>query len=165
MSKIFFNSWESLIHILVVGVLGYLSLIFILRITGNRTLSKMNSFDFVITIALGSTYSSALLQKDVSLTDAVLAFFVLAGLQFLITFLSVRFRSIDRLVKGEPVVLYANGEFQRIKMKKAHVTEDEVISGVRQQGLSSISDADFVVLETNGKIVATSIVLSSNHKH
>lgn len=164
MSGFFFSTTDSLVHLFVVGVLGYISLILILRITGNRTLSKMNSFDFIITIALGSSFASALHQKSVALSDAVGAFVLLAGLQFIITWLSVRFPRFNKFVKGNPVLLFAEGEFLRQAMKKAHVTEDEVISGIRQQGVSSIEEVSFVVLEANGKIVAAVKKLSSEER-
>ncbi len=86
----FFGSWYSLLRILVVGVLAYVALIVLLRVTGKRTLSKMNAFDLVVTVALGSTLATVLLSKDVALADGVVAFALLIGLQFIITWLSVR---------------------------------------------------------------------------
>jgi uncharacterized membrane protein YcaP (DUF421 family) len=58
MEKIFFNVWESIVRTLVIGVLAYAILILQLRISGKRTLSKMNAFDFIVTIALGSTLAT-----------------------------------------------------------------------------------------------------------
>jgi hypothetical protein len=80
-----------------------------LRVTGKRTLSKWNAFDFVVTIALGSTLASAFLSKSVALTEGILPVAVLVGLQFIITWLSVRFSSIRHLVKGEPTLLLDHG--------------------------------------------------------
>jgi uncharacterized membrane protein YcaP (DUF421 family) len=155
MESLFFSSWKSLLHIFVVGVFGYLSLIIILRLSGNRTLSKMNSFDFVITIALGSTFSSALLDKNIALLDAIFSFFLLIGLQFIVTYISVRKKVFEHIIKGDPILLFHSGQFLKKAMKKAHVTEEEVLSGIREQGISDLSEVDFVVLEGNGKIIAT----------
>ena len=55
MSQIFFDNWETLFRTLIIGVLAYVSLVILLRISGRRTLSKMNAFDMVVTVALGST--------------------------------------------------------------------------------------------------------------
>ncbi len=49
----FYHGHEPIIRVLVVGVLAYIALVFLLRISGSRTLSKMNAFDFIVTIALG----------------------------------------------------------------------------------------------------------------
>ncbi len=50
----FFDDWFGIVRILIVGVLAYAALIIFLRVSGKRTLSKWNAFDFVVTIALGS---------------------------------------------------------------------------------------------------------------
>ncbi len=87
----FFDDWFGLIRILIVGVLAYASLVVCLLVSGKRTLSKWNAFDFVVTIALGSTLASVIVSRDVVLIEGVVAFALLIGLQFVITRLSVRF--------------------------------------------------------------------------
>lgn len=69
MSQIFFDNWETLFRTLIIGVLAYVSLIMLLRISGRRTLSKMNAFDMVVTVALGSTLATILLNRDVALAE------------------------------------------------------------------------------------------------
>ena len=90
---------------MVVGVLAYVALVFLLRISGKRTLSKMNAFDFVVTVALGSTLATILLSKDVPLAEGVLAFALLIALQYVIAWFSVRSRTVSRFVKAEPTLL------------------------------------------------------------
>ncbi|MFP5384836.1 MAG: DUF421 domain-containing protein [Bacteriovoracia bacterium] len=160
----FYNNWESLLRVLVIGVLGYLGLILVLRISGNRTLSKMNSFDFIITVAIGSTFATALLQKSVSLADLLLAFIVLVGLQFLITFLTVRYDFIDQFVKSDPILIFADGKYLWKSMKRAHVTESEILAAIRKKGVFSIDEISYVVLETNGEITAIVKDKSSKQK-
>lgn len=143
-----------MLRILVIGVCGYSALILILRISGTRTLSKMNSFDFIVTIALGSTFATSLLQKSVSLADAVFAFTLLVGLQYVLTYFSVKSPKFNRLVKDKPVLLFAEGEFLEEPMLKAHVGREEVIAGIRKQGIPSMDEVLFVILETNGEIIA-----------
>lgn len=80
-----FSGWDSLLRILVVGVLAYVALVVFLRVSGKRTLSKMNAFDLVVTVALGSTLATVLLDKDVALAEGASAFALLIGLQFAVT--------------------------------------------------------------------------------
>ena len=68
----FFDSWAGLLRVLVVGTLAYAALVLLLRVTGKRTLSKMNAFDLIVTVALGSTLATVLLSKDVALAEGVL---------------------------------------------------------------------------------------------
>jgi len=105
----FFNNWRDLLHVVVVGTMVYVALIVCLRITGKRTLSKWNAFDFIVTISLGSILASAFLSKTVALTEGIFAVVVLISLQFLITWLSVRFASVRNLVKSQPTLLFDRG--------------------------------------------------------
>ncbi len=83
-----FDSWGGLGRVLFVGVLAYGALVAILRISGKRTLTKLNAFDLVVTVALGSTLATVLLSKDVALVEGVMAMTVLVSLQFAITWLA-----------------------------------------------------------------------------
>lgn len=150
MQQIFFDQGFALLRTLLIGVLAYASLIVLLRLTGKRTLSKMNAFDFVVTVALGSTLASVLLSKDVSLAQGVLALALLIGLQFIITWLSVRVGWVRRLVTGEPSLLLYRGEFLASNLKRARITRDEVRAAVRAEGLAVLDQAEAVVLETDG---------------
>ena len=88
MEPVLFDEWSNLLRTLIIGVPAYIALVFSLRISGKRTLSKMNAFDLVVTVALGSTLATVLLSKDVTLAQGVLAFGLLIGLQFAVTWSS-----------------------------------------------------------------------------
>lgn len=148
----FFNDWFGLWRVLIVGTLAYVALVLVLRVSGKRTLSKMNAFDFVVTVALGSTLATVLLSKDVALVEGVVAFAVLIYLQYGITWLSVRSRWVRDLVKAEPALLYFEGRFLSETMHRERVTEEEVRSSVRSQGMSEMEDVLAVVLETDGSM-------------
>lgn len=106
-----FSSATTLIRTLVVGVLAYISLVLLLRLSGRRTLSKLNAFDLVVTVALGSTFATILLNRNVSLAEGVLAFALLIGLQYVVTWSSVRVAWVRRTVTGEPALLFFRGHF------------------------------------------------------
>lgn len=152
MEQIFFGGWSSLIRTLIVGVLAYVVLVVFLRISGNRTLSKLNAFDLIVTVALGSTLATVLLSKNVPLADGVLAFALLIGLQLVVTWTSIRMRWLRRILTGEPQLLLYRGEFMPASLRKARVTEDEVRSAVRSSGVLSLEEVEAVVLETDGSL-------------
>jgi uncharacterized membrane protein YcaP (DUF421 family) len=160
MKSIFFESWESMLRTGVITILAYVLLIFLLRISGKRTLSKMNAFDFIVTVALGSTLATVMLSKDVVLADGVLGFFLLIFLQYVITWLSVRNTSISNLVKSSPALLVYKGEILNEIMMKERIDQDEIYATIRKNGLSSIEDADAVVLETDGSLTVIRSVKS-----
>lgn len=148
----FFNGWTGPLRILVVGVLSYAALIALLRLTGKRTLSKLNAFDLVVTVALGSTLATVLLSKDVALSEGVLAFAMLAILQWVVSRLSVTTGWFRRLVRAQPRLLVEDGRFRREAMADERVTSDEVDSAIRNAGFARIEDVGAVVLETDGSM-------------
>lgn len=130
--------------------LGYVALVALLRASGRRTLSKMNAFDLIVTVALGSTFATLLLSKDVSLAQGTLALALLIALQYLVTWTSVRVRWVRRMVTGEPALLLFRGRYLPAAMRKARVTQDEVRAAVRGAGADSLANIEAVILETDG---------------
>ncbi len=150
LQRIFFDNWSGVIRTLIIGVLAYAALVLLLRISGKRTLSKMNAFDLVVTVALGSTLATILLSKNVALIEGVLAFALLIGLQYLVAWASVYSSSIRRIVKSEPALLFHRGAFLREAMRQERVTEGEVRAAIRAEGIAALSEIEAVVLETDG---------------
>ncbi|WP_119462947.1 DUF421 domain-containing protein [Rhodospirillaceae bacterium SYSU D60014] len=150
----FFDGWSGLVRVLVVGVLAYIALVLLLRVSGKRTLSKMNAFDLVVTVALGSTLATVLLSESVALAEGIFALGLLVLLQFLITWASVRSPRIQALVKAEPSLLLHRGHFLHEAMRAQRVTEAEIRAALRAQGIGDVSSVEAVVLETDGTISA-----------
>ena len=148
----FFDDWFGLLRVVVVGVAAYAALVLLLRVSGKRTLAKLNAFDFVVTVALGSTLATVLLSKDVALAEGLLAFALLVGLQYAVARLSVRSPRFGALVKSEPGLLLHRGRFLDGAMRRERVTREEVVSALRSSGLSRPEDAAAVVLETDGSL-------------
>lgn len=146
----FFDSWIGLGHVLVVGFLAYTALVLLLRVSGKRTLTKMNAFDLVVTVALGSTLATVLLSKSVALAEGVLALTLLIVLQYAITWLSVRSPRFQALIKAQPAMLVYRGEFLPVALMDQRVTREEVMAVLRAQGRSDLGDVLAVVLETDG---------------
>ncbi len=146
----FFNSWDSLIHTLVVGAFGYIGIIFLMRISGKRTLSKWNSFDFIVTIAFGSMLASLMLSTNTSLAQGLLGIGLLVLFQFIITWISVRSNIFQGWIKAEPTLLLFQGELQQNALRHQRVTQGEVLAALRAKGIAGIEDVEAVVLETDG---------------
>jgi uncharacterized membrane protein YcaP (DUF421 family) len=146
----FFDNWTELARILIVGGLAYVGLVSFLRVSGKRTLAKMNAFDLVVTVALGSTLATSLLDKNVSLLEGLLAFALLCGLQYTVAYVSVRSKMFRRIIKSEPALLLHRGEYLRSTMRRERVSEDEIRAAVRSAGEADPHAIEAVVLETDG---------------
>ena len=148
----FFNTWLALLRVLVVGTLAYVGLVFFLRISGKRTLSKMNAFDLIVTVALGSTLATTLLSKDVALAAGLAAFALLIGLQYILTWLAVRSDRFQRLIKAQPRLLAYDGRLHEGAMKEERVTHEEMAAAIRESGVPGLRAAQAVVMETDGSL-------------
>lgn len=146
----FFENTDALVRTLVVGSLAYVALVLLLRVSGKRTLSKWNAFDMVVTVAFGSTLATALLSKDTTLAQGVLAFGLLVGLQWSITWLSVRSAKVENWVKARPRLLLFRGQLQTEALRQERVTTSELRAALRAQGLTALEDVEAIVLETDG---------------
>lgn len=156
--SMFFDTAYALMRILVIAPLAYVALVVMLRVSGKRTLSKMNMFDWVVTVALGSMLASIIMTKDNTLLEGILGMGSLIFLQFVITWFSVRSESVSEIVKGEPTLLYHEGQYLETQLKRARVTKSEVKAAVREKGMGSLNDVVSVVLETDGTFsVVTSL--------
>jgi uncharacterized membrane protein YcaP (DUF421 family) len=147
-----FDSWAGVARVLVVGPLAYVLLIFVLRITGKRTLSKMNAFDLIVTVALGSALASTMLSKSVPLAEGMLGLTLLIMLQYVVTWLSARSEWFQSLVKAQPQLLVHRGAWMREAMRRERITEEEVLAAMRNQGIAGIGKMTTVVLETDGAL-------------
>lgn len=152
MKNIFFDSGESIIRSFVITILAYICLIIILRLSGKRTLAKMNAFDFIVTVALGSCLATVSLNKNVALIDGVLVFVLLIFLQYIITTLSTKFELVKNIITNKPTLLVYKGEILKDVMKKERITKDELFAAARSSGVTQLEDLAIVVLETTGDI-------------
>lgn len=156
----FFDGWDDLGRVLVVGTLAYIGLVIMLRVTGKRTLSKMNAFDLVVTVALGSTLASTFLSQDVALVEGLFALALLCAMQFVVTYASIRSERFQHLVKAEPTLLLYRGQMIRSALRAERVTREEILAALRSSGIGDPSQAAAVVLETDGSL---SVVPQSDH--
>jgi uncharacterized membrane protein YcaP (DUF421 family) len=155
----FFQNWSGIGRTVVVGSLAYATLVLFLRISGKRTLAKLNAFDLVVTVALGSTLSAILLQETIALAEGATALALLIVLQFLVTFWSVRSSRFASAIRSEPALLARNGQLCHATMRRERITEGEALSAVRAGGGAGLSDVETLILESDGTI---SVVLDIN---
>lgn len=146
----FFDSWLEILRVLISALIIYVALIAMLRLSGKRTLSKWNAFDFVVTIALGSILASIVLSKDIRIFEGIVACAFLILLQYIITWFSVRTKFVENVVKANPTLLYSKDEYIYENMKQQRVAKSEILAAIRSSGIGSLKKVEAVVLETDG---------------
>lgn len=145
-------TFKSFLQLLTIGMACYLLIIFVLRISGKRTLSKMNSFDFIVTVALGSVLASTLVNYKTTLWEGIMTFCMLVFFQFLSSWLAGRSDTVNSLIKSQPTLLFYEGKYNKKNMKKERVSENEITQAIRSKGTESTESVSAVVLETDGTL-------------
>lgn len=146
-----FSTWSDLARILLVGAAAYVTLVVILRTSGKRTLAKLNAFDLVVTVALGSTLATIFLDTNVTWAQGAVALTALALLQFLVAALTTRFGG-RAAVTSNPTLLVQHGQILGSALRAQRVTEAEILQAVRSFGVGDIGMIAAAVLETDGTI-------------
>jgi len=147
-----FDSWASLGWTALSGVVAYVALIAFLRISGKRTLAKLNAFDLVVTVALGSTLASVLTSERLPLANGVLALGLLILLQYGVAWTTMRASWARRLIKSEPALLLYRGDLIPDALIRARIARDEVLAAVRGAGKLRLGEVGAVVLEADGSL-------------
>ncbi|HET7549764.1 MAG TPA: YetF domain-containing protein [Gemmatimonadaceae bacterium] len=149
-ASFFFSGWRSLARIVLVGAPAYLFLLALLHFAGKHSLAKTNAYGLVVTVALGSALASAVLTKQVTLADGVVAIALLLGLQYLLSTLISRWSWADGLFTQKPALLVRDGRLVEDALERERVTESEILAALRQSGIDSIEGVGAVILEADG---------------
>lgn len=148
----FWTGWSPIWHTLLVGTVGYLALVVLLRGFGPRTMANMTPLDFVIAVTLGSAFGRVITASDVSLAQALTALVLLVVVQWALAEVRARWRPMRRVLDSPPVLLYYDGEFQKRALRKHRLIEDDVHTAARQSSQGSLADTYAVVLEKDGSL-------------
>jgi uncharacterized membrane protein YcaP (DUF421 family) len=141
---------DDMVAVAATALLMLIWAILVIRIIGLRSLSKMSSFDFVVTVALGSAVASTSLSTT-SLWNGVVAFAVLLGAQWVIA--QLRFRTtVGRVVDNRPILLVHEGSVIEANLRHVRVTHSDITAKLREAGVTNIDDVLAVVMETTGDV-------------
>ena len=154
--QVFFQSGPGLLRTVVAAVFAYASMILVLRIAGKHALSKLHVFDYVVTVALGSTLASILLSEDVALAEGLVAVVMLIGMQWVVAKSAVSFEPWRKFIRSDPVILLAHGKLDAEKMLSERVTEVEIDIAIRMRGFGDRAMIAYVVLEADGSMTVIS---------
>ncbi len=132
--------------------LVYVFLFVALRLLGKRQLGEMAPFDLIVLLIISNVVQNAMIGRDDSLTGGLIGAATILALNYLVEELSFRFKKVRRLTEGEPALLVHNGRVLRRNMRKERLTEEELLSSLRKNGVADISRVHAAMLEPDGRI-------------
>ena len=132
---------------------AYVFILFLMRVVGRRELSSMEPSDVILLVVIGDLVQNGVTQSDYSVTGIVLAAGTIGVLATITAVITHRWSRIRNVIEGEPVILVQDGRLIERNMKNERLTEDEVMEQARlQQGVESLDEVKWAVLETSGSI-------------
>ncbi|MGB3299763.1 MAG: YetF domain-containing protein [Phormidesmis sp.] len=144
-----FDGWEGVIEVAISAPIMYVGVVGAIRLVGKRATSQMNNFDWIVTVAIGSLTASGIVIDSVSVIEALVAIYLLLGAQYLLTKGVYASDRVTRLVKSNPTLLVNNGRLIHDALRHERVTPAEIIAALRENGLISLEEAQWVILETD----------------
>ncbi|WP_238373048.1 DUF421 domain-containing protein [Heliomarina baculiformis] len=127
--------------------------IFIVRVVGLRTFSKMTAFDFVVTVATGSLLAGASQSSEwPAFVQSLAAIAALLGVQYIMARLRIASSTVETVVQNAPVLLMRDGEIFDDALRATRVAKDDLVAKLREANVLDYSEVRAVVLETTGDI-------------
>jgi uncharacterized membrane protein YcaP (DUF421 family) len=138
--------------IVVRATIAFFFVFLLTRIVGRRELSSLEPFDLILLVMLGDLVQQGITQSDFSVTGLMLAAGTIALLVVLVSYLGFKFRRLRPILDGEPIVVVQHGEAIEANLRRERLTEEELMSQARLQGIEHMSDIKWAVLERTGEI-------------
>ena len=133
-------------------VITYALLVGALRLMGKRQLGELELSELVITMLLSELASIPIADNTIPLTFSLLPIAVLVSLEVIISFLAIKHRGVKRLIGGSPSIIISKGRLCKSEMERVRLSLDELMSHLRLNNISDISDVAYAILEENGQL-------------
>lgn len=138
--------------IVVRSAIIYLAIVFGMRLLGSRPLGRASAYDFILVVVIANSVQNALVGGGSTLFGGLASAFTLLAMNFLYTWLVLRFPKLEKGMVGTPIVIVNHGQAQANAMARAGVTQDELMAALRRHGLDTVNQVRLAVLEVDGSI-------------
>lgn len=140
-----------LLELFVRGSVLYFAILFLMRLMPRRTGGELATMDLIFLLLIAEAASNGF-GEYTSVGEGLILVVVLMGWNYIVNASSYRFRCIEKLVSSPPIEIVRNGEMLRRNMRREFVTEEELMSALRRQGLDSLDQVKSATIEGEGPI-------------
>lgn len=152
MDMLFFDSSQTLLRIVISSIVVYVSIVLFHKVSGKRSTSQLNNFDWVVTVMIGSIGASTIVLKNVPLIEGMASIATLLTLQYLVTKYSALSSEFASVIISEPRVVFYQGQFLPDAMRKERLTRQEIECAMRSEGIHDFEEVAAVVFESDAKL-------------
>ena len=168
MDMLFFDNIDKLGRIVLTAVTVYVLIVIITKVSGKRSTSQLNNFDWIVTVMIGSLGASTILLKDIPLIEGISSILVLYVMQFLVTKYASISPQFSSFILSEPRIVFYQGQFLPDAMRAERLTRQELECAMRSEGVNSFDDVEAIVFESDAQLTIipkpTSFDNNDNHQ-
>ena len=152
MDMLFFDNIDKLGRIVLTAVTVYVLIVIITKVSGKRSTSQLNNFDWIVTVMIGSLGASTILLKDIPLIEGISSILVLYVMQFLVTKYASISPQFSSFILSEPRIVFYQGQFLPDAMRAERLTRQELECAMRSEGVNSFDDVEAIVFESDAQL-------------
>lgn len=152
MDMIFFDNIDKLGRIVLTAVMVYVLIVLATKVSGKRSTSQLNNFDWIVTVMIGSLGASTILLENIPFIEGAASIIVLYVLQFLVTKYASISPAFSSVILSEPRIVFYQGQFLPDAMRAERLTRQELECAMRSKGVHSLSEIEAIVFESDAKL-------------
>lgn len=133
-------------------VILYIAVILSVRLMGKRQIGELQPTELVITILISNIATITLEDTSIPMLSGIIPIFLLVSFELIMSWLTLKSRKIRRLVSGNPQIIIRDGVIDQKQLKELRFSIDDVMEALRTNNIFDISDVQFAIVETTGKI-------------
>lgn len=152
MDMLFFDNIDKLGRIVLTAVTVYVLIVIITKVSGKRSTSQLNNFDWIVTVMIGSLGASTILLKDIPFIEGASSIVALYVMQFLVTKYASISPQFSSFILSEPRIVFYQGQFLPDAMRAERLTRQELECAMRSEGVNSFDDVEAIVFESDAQL-------------
>ena len=130
----------------------YLALLIGFRLVGKRQMGQMNLFDFVIVLLISNVVQNAMIGEDNSIFGALVGAALVMSISYALDKYTARSPEAEKKIQESPTLLMYKGQVFDDELKRETLSRNDLLAGLRLEGVSCFQEVRYAILEANGAI-------------
>ena len=143
--------WLDILHISWRTVFLFTLVLVAIRVMGKRSVANLAPFDLAVIIIMGSV-AAIPMEEHTRLIHGIVPIILMAGMQYLLAWVNLRYRPVERVTQGVSTILVKDGQILNKNMEKERVSMADLWVELRLSGISQLSEVQQATLEPNGVV-------------
>jgi len=140
------------ISIIFKTIVLYFYIVLVYRLMGKKEVGKLSIIDLIVSILIAELAAMSIETTDRSIFVSIVPILVLVIIQIVLSYISLKNEKVRKIIDGNPTTIIKEGKIKFNEMAKLRYGLDDLITQLREQGIKSIEEVDYAILENNGKL-------------